>query len=157
MISTTFQVKPLDEILAYKNQEVLDRFSKMRPDATAEADLIFDDLKRFLWLVATTEKKRKAGAELPDISFSESMLIIDEMWHAFILYTEYYAAFCDKYLGQFVHHPTAMDKYSANKKNMSEEEASQIFLRELASLVYDSFGEETVERWFDYYFKYQVN
>lgn len=155
MITSTSQMKSLDEILAYKNKAVIDRFTKMCPEATEDAELIFDDLKRFLWLVATTEERRKAGEALPDISFSNSMIIIDEMWHAFILLTEYYADFCQKYLNQFIHHPTAMDKFLANKKTMPEKEAAEIFLSEMVELVHDTFGTETAERWFDYYFKYQ--
>ncbi len=154
MINTTSRIKPLEEILAYKNTAVVERFKKMSPNAADEAEMIFDDLKRFLWLVATTEEKRKEGTALPDISFSESMIIIDEMWHSFILLTEYYADFCEKYLGQFIHHPTAMDKFEENLKSMDREAALEIFLNELVGLVYEELGDETAVRWFDYYFKY---
>jgi hypothetical protein len=30
--------------------------------------------------------------------------IVDEVWHAFILFTSDYAAFCDEVFGRFVHH-----------------------------------------------------
>ncbi len=30
--------------------------------------------------------------------------VIDEAWHIFILFSEQYAAFCDKYCGGYVHH-----------------------------------------------------
>ena len=31
-------------------------------------------------------------------------MAIDEMWHTFVLFTQPYAAFCQRYFGRFIHH-----------------------------------------------------
>ncbi|MFT5766047.1 MAG: hypothetical protein ACI8X3_003485 [Saprospiraceae bacterium] len=149
-------IKSLEETLAYKNKFAIDRFKQTRPDAAEEADLIFDDLKRFLWLVATQEERKAKGEEVPDLSFAQSMLVLDDMWHAFILCTNFYTEFCNEYFGNYIHHPTDMPKYIKNTKTdgMEEEEAMSIFLTEMITRVIEEFGEEIAERWFDYYAKY---
>lgn len=149
-------IKPLEEVLAYKNKFVIDRFKKFRPDAADEAEQIFDDLKRFLWLVATLQEQKAKGAEVPDVSFPVSMIIMDDMWHAFILWTNFYTDFCDKYFGQYLHHPTEMPIFEKNhiKGDMPEEEANDIFLRGMITVVIDVFGETLAQRWFDEYSKY---
>jgi hypothetical protein len=149
-------IKPLEEILAYKNELAIKRFKQIRPDAAEEADLIFDDLKRFLWLVATQEERKAKGEDVPDLSFAGSMIILDDMWHAFILWTSFYTEFCDEYFGGYIHHPTDMPKYIYNTQadGMAEEEAMSIFLTDMITRVIEEFGEEVAERWFDYYAKY---
>mgnify|MGYP001579819025 FL=1 len=58
-----------------------------------EARRQFEECKKFLIVCAQT----------PDGSLAPSA-IIDEMWHAFVLFTRDYAKFCDQLLGGFVHH-----------------------------------------------------
>jgi len=54
---------------------------------------IVDETVRFLTLCAT----------YPDTAFAPSLLV-DQGWHAFILYTRDYAEFCDRIAGRFLHH-----------------------------------------------------
>ncbi len=152
-------IKPLEEVLAYKNENVVARFCQIRPDAKEEVSLIFDDLKRFLWLVATLEERKKQGEITPDISFSASTIIMDDMWHAFILWTKQYEEFCQTYLGNFVHHPTEMPIYQKNttEKNLDEEAAMNIFLEGMITVCIEELGEEVTQRWFDYYLKYPAS
>lgn len=150
-------IKPLSKILAYKNDAVIQRFVKFHPEAKEEAELIFDDLKRFLWLVAVMDEKEQKGEEVPDISFSASMLIMDEIWHAFILVTEHYTDFCNTYFGKYIHHPTRMPIFEQNFKKLGEEESMEIFLNAMITAVVLELDEEVAERWFDYYFKYPVD
>lgn len=45
------------------------------------------------------------------------MRIIDEMWHTFILLTKDYAAFCQQYFGEFMHHePEVGNETDENKE-----------------------------------------
>ncbi|MEM1321237.1 MAG: hypothetical protein AAGG75_13360 [Bacteroidota bacterium] len=148
---------PLDAILKYQNQAVIQRFITHHPEAAADAELIFDDLKRFLWLNVKLGEEGQRGQPVPDLSFSKSMTIIDEMWHEFILLTEYYAQFCQDWLGQFVHHPTPMPRFEAHRQTQTEEACMEIFLSELITCVYEHFGQEVAERWFDYYEKYELD
>lgn len=152
-------VKPLEEVLAYKNKWVLMRFKQAchwYNGTDEEAQLIFEDLKRFLWLYATIEEKRNANPELdlPDISIAHAMEIIDEMWHAFILYTQFYEEFCEKYFGMYMHHPVPCEKYIANIKEKGDDQAQEIFVTEMVECVYEYFGEEIAVRWFDEYFRF---
>ncbi len=152
-------IKPLEEILKYENKFVVDRFCQFRPDAKEEVDLIFDDLKRFLWLVATLQERKEKGEEVPDISFSASMIIMDDMWHAFILWTNFYTEFCQENFGKYIHHPTDMPIYYQNHyvDKMEEEEAMGIFLRDMITIIIQELGEEVAQRWFDYYLKYPTS
>ncbi|MFK7772183.1 MAG: hypothetical protein AB8F94_08585 [Saprospiraceae bacterium] len=152
-------IRPLEEVLAYKNKWVIERFKNTATwfqGNEEDIDILFDDLKRFLWLYAIYEEKKKTNPELdiPDIGFSESMLIIDEMWHPFILYTQFYSEFCQEYLGGFLHHPTPAKKYVGNTKSLGEEQALEIFVEELLEVVYDNLGEEVTVRWFEKYFDF---
>jgi len=149
----------LEEVLTYKNKYVIDRFCQLRPDAKDEADLIFDDLKRFLWLVATLEERKKGGISVPDISFSESMIIMDDMWHAFVLWTKFYKEFCEEFFGKFIHHPTEMPVFYKNsvQDKLEEEESMNIFLEGMITVCIEELGETVTKRWFDYYIKYPAS
>lgn len=83
----------LDEVLEYENPDIEARICHDLGCTPAVAKGIFTDLKKFLWLAAQ--------APTQDIIPTPA---IDEGWHCFILYTQDYADFCEKYFGQFIHH-----------------------------------------------------
>ncbi len=152
-------IKPIEEVLRYKNKYVVQAFIKLYtyyPLTEKEAEQIWEDLLRFLWLNAKVEEEKKKDKDwdAPIISISESMLIIDQLWHVFITNTQDYTDFCNQYLGQYVHHPVAADKYFKNIEKLGRAKANEMFLTELVSAVVSEFGEETAVRWFDEYFKY---
>ncbi|MEO1517273.1 MAG: hypothetical protein AAFV95_19765 [Bacteroidota bacterium] len=147
-------IKSLEEVLQYQSRDVLHRFGFYHPQWKEQAAMFFDDLKRFLWLYATVEEQRKTDPEAPDVLISGYMLILDEIWHCFILYTEHYQQFCEDYLGRFVHHPPKLYKYYRNKEKLGEEAADEIMVEEMIGLVVAYFGEETALRWFEGYEAY---
>ncbi|WP_395373856.1 adenosylmethionine decarboxylase [Marinicella sp. W31] len=53
---------------------------------------------RFLWLCSNSNK-----------TLSPSK-IVDQIWHQFILFTQDYGAFCELYLGRFIHHTPSADE-----------------------------------------------
>ena len=55
------------------------------------------EMLRFLWLCSQSGK-----------TLSPSKLV-DDIWHQFILFTQYYGAFCELYLGRFIHHTPSAD------------------------------------------------
>jgi hypothetical protein len=57
-----------------------------------QASSLFEDVKRFLALCASTPQSLAPTRE------------IDVGWHAFILFTNDYDAFCRGYCGRFIHH-----------------------------------------------------
>ena len=153
-------MKSLEEVLTYKNDYIIKEFlrkhNKRYNLSQEQALLLFDDLKRYLWMTATIDIERKKNEDilLPDVSISESMIIIDEIWHEFILVTEYYSDFCNQYFGKYIHHPPAMPKYALNAKTLSEQECMEIFIEELLETTYEYLGEEVTMRWFDTYRQY---
>ncbi len=154
-------IKPLKDVLSYENKWVINRFEKCSfwfNGTNEEVHQIFMDLKRFLWLYATIEAKRndEPGSEIPDIGFTDSMLVIDEMWHSFILYTDFYTQFCNEYLGGFMHHPTPIPKYVKNEHLIGGEKALEIFVYEMINCTNEYFEESVLSRWFDEYSKFVV-
>ncbi len=154
-------LQPLEKVLAYKNDWVLKRFKRACywfEGTDKEAELIFSDLKRFLWLYAKIEQQRLLNPKLdfPDIGIANNMEIIDEMWHAFILYTQFYTDFCEKYFGIYLHHPVPIEKYVNNVKVLGNEKADEIFISEMVECVYEEFGDEVTVRWFDEYEKFNL-
>jgi len=152
-------MKSLEEILAYQDKNVLMRFTAAHPEFPKDEEFLnqlWTDLKRFLWLYARAETYRKDNPEanLPDIGITESMAIIDEIWHEFVLLTVSYTQFCDEYIGFYLHHPPLLSKYRNNTKTMKEEEASEIFVSEMVQTTFDKLGEEIAVRWFDEYFNH---
>lgn len=149
-------MKSLEEVLAYRNDYVVQTFRQHFPKynlTDEQAKTLFDDLKRYLWLTAVTDAKKAANPEekFPDISISESMIIIDEIWHEFILVTEHYYNFCQEYFGKYIHHPPPMPRWEENIQSKSEYDCYEIFVNELLNEVYDYLGEEVTFRWFDTY------
>ena len=152
-------MKSLTEVLSYQNNYIVEEFLRKHKNynlSQEDALLLFDDLKRYLWMTATVDLKRKEneGELLPDVSISESMIIIDEIWHEFILVTEHYTDFCNENFGRYIHHPPAMPKYELNRKTLSDEECAEVFIEELLEITYDYLGDEVTMRWFDTYHKY---
>ena len=89
--------RSLAAALAYRNRHVVDRFLGEYPLSRAEGEDVFRETKRWMWLCA---KSGHSGA----LSVTPSMMVIDEMWHAFILFTVDYASYCDKHMGRMIHH-----------------------------------------------------
>ena len=82
----------LDKVLGFQLPLLVDRLSQKLEIARDEAEKLFEDTKRFLFLAAT---------HLDPISPTPE---IDEGWHAFILFTRDYELFCQENFGFFVHH-----------------------------------------------------
>ena len=82
----------LRDVLGYENPSVIHRLVNKDGYAPEEAATIFDDVKRFLFLAATTTEPLAPTKRL------------DDGWHAFILHTLDYMKFCDCFFGRYIHH-----------------------------------------------------
>jgi len=82
----------LDEVMGYENPDVIARMKKELSLTEEEANLLFDDTKRFLYLTAT-----HPGAWSPPRR-------VDEGWHEFLMFTRDYVDFCQRYFNRFIHH-----------------------------------------------------
>lgn len=80
------------KLSAFTHQGVVERLASTEGLTSESALLLFEDLKRFLFLCATTNERLVPTKP------------IDAAWHVFLLFTRDYAAFCADHLGSFVHH-----------------------------------------------------
>jgi len=94
------------DYLAYCNEDVLFRFSHIYDLPEDEVRDLFQETKKFVAIGAS-----------PNVYINDDLLIIDEMWHNFILFTPVYAQFCERFFGRFVHHiPTSKKEREAHQK-----------------------------------------
>ena len=82
----------IEEVMTYQNPDILAKIRHELDLSERQAIELFDDLKRFLWLAAVSNRSVVPSP------------LIDEAWHRFILYTSDYAEFCERYLGGFLDH-----------------------------------------------------
>lgn len=141
------EIKPLEEVLAYHNEAVIQDFLQRFDMPYDEACSIFKETLKWMWLCAKSRGSHR-------VFIDETLLIIDHMWHAFILFTHEYHRFCEAYLGGMVHHlPTTYDVREASKKRREADpdawfEIKRQEYRNFYTLVYDHLGEDTVKQWF---------
>jgi hypothetical protein len=129
----------LDEILTYYNGNIIKRFLKENPNISLEeSKIIFRETLKWLWICNESYLEKKENV----VAFIyEDTMIIDIMWHNFILFTREYHTFCNKYFGRYLHHAPNVD---SNKENIYFERD----LSNLYSYIYDKLGEETLNLWF---------
>lgn len=144
----------LEEVLRYRNDDIVHRFIETWEMPFEEAEDIFLEMKRWLYLSAYVAER---GGKDSDLAISQSLKLVDEMWHTFVLFTRDYQAFCDQYFGFYIHHsPTPLRIYNqqiAAYEQQPEQYMARLhgeFERQL-SLVYDVLGEETVLKWYSQY------
>ncbi|MCL9684785.1 hypothetical protein [Legionella maioricensis] len=86
-------------LLQYKNEQVVTHFCHFHPAfSLSEAQQLFEDLLAWMglsWQRTLLGKKTYLFGPL---------LIMDEMWHTFILHTQDYYHFSMTYFGEYVHH-----------------------------------------------------
>lgn len=147
--------KHLDDIIIednnLQNEEVVIRGFMDRYDVTFdEAAEIFEETKKFLELAAEVSDE---GSQ--HIFIDNPLLIIDEMWHTFILHTKQYMSYCFGKFNKFIHHvptPSTVKESIAEElkinslKVMKEHEEK---LKIQYSRIYDKFGPETLVKWYD--------
>jgi hypothetical protein len=147
-------IKPLDEVLRYENAEVVDRFAVDHSVSVRDAEEIFLETKRWLWLCASKMDAAEdgLGARVPLLSEAR---VIDMMWHTFLLFTQDYARFCAKYFGFFVHHqPRTRVEKAAWERRVTQDpraalEERRALLRGAYETVCDELGIETLRKWCD--------
>ncbi|MHB1769713.1 MAG: glycine-rich domain-containing protein [Minisyncoccota bacterium] len=76
----------------YQHPILLNKIQMELGITRAEAEILFEDVKRFLALCVTTPQPLAPTKTL------------DQGWHTFILFTKEYGQFCKDYCGRYVHH-----------------------------------------------------
>lgn len=142
-------VAPLAEVLTYRNDLVVRRFRKRFDISQGDADAIFVELLRWLWYLASTSPT----PDNPEAhAIDEPLLIIDEMWHEFILVTQDYTNFCNDLCGRYIHHaPGSDDEAPAGHEGLDEVKASLAALlgrkRAKYTAIYEVLGRDAFALW----------
>lgn len=154
-METEPKLKSLRATLAYKNENVIYRFTETFSIDEQEAKEIFKDCLKWLWLCANAAIDRKNGITNvpPKLAIDDSLLIIDEMWHNFLCFTKDYQAFCLKYFGVFIHHTPTTKAFNEDlKKQIKKDISIQKKRRELQySYIFEKLGKDVISIWYNYY------
>lgn len=137
----------LTELLTYHHPHVLKRYQQDYPNNRLTAEEALQELLKFLWLSQKLQHDRQHAPDNPALHFHstmhEEMQEIDDMWHTFILFTQDYSDFCQRFFGEYLHHAPVTDDLP-----MLSEQEYQTSLENYLSYIYDHLGEETVVKWF---------
>lgn len=140
----------LMEALECDNETVIvEGFMERYSVSYEEALDIFIETKKWLWLAS------QAQSEGAPLFIDKPLLIIDEMWHNFILHTRQYYKFCIKNFRRFIHHNPTPPQEKKKKQEEFLNNASQTIkeheekLTRQYSIIYDHLGPETLLKWYD--------
>jgi hypothetical protein len=138
---------PLSDVLAYQHPAVVGRYAKDHSSKASKAEQIFSDLMRFFWASKKHDYERRQNPADSRLDFvfimDEEMRDIDQMWHVFLLYTQDYMDFCERYFREYLHH--LPDIVPGLMQTAFDPEAN---LEKLLSYTYDNLGEDVIRRWF---------
>ena len=85
----------IDDILAYRAPFLIEKLVKNRiADSEQEAEVLFAEVKKYLVITRSDT----------EVNWKMYSVRVDEAWHQFILYTDAYTDFCDKFFGGYVGH-----------------------------------------------------
>lgn len=139
----------LERALAYENADVVHKFADHFGVADAEAELIFAEAKKWLWLNSLEDR--------PPLAVTSEIQVLDEMWHTFVLFTRDYSEYCQSRFGRYMHHkPTSRREKEAEA---AEPEAFDRRRRQEMAIQYRfiaaHLGDDTLVRWYaDYPLRY---
>lgn len=147
-------IAPLEEVMQYENIDVVERFMRNWNVSLEDSLDIFNEMKKWLWLCADSAKRKRDGEEVPTLGIAHSMILLDEMWHAFILFTKPYTAFCNEYFGFYIHHgPTTNAEKARVKEELEKNKEAYLEkyeqnLTEQYEYIYERLGEKTLQTWY---------
>ena len=143
MAPTTMMNEPtsLEDVLRYGHPGVVRRYAEDHQATPEEAAELFREMLKWLYLCA---RGTTGGPEGLILAVHPEIEKIDWMWHTFLLFTRDYAAFCDRYLGAFIHHVPE----EGGDEAPAEESAVREALEKQYAFVYDVLGEETLQAWY---------
>lgn len=150
------QPLPLSSALAYANDDVVHKFLERFDLPWDEACELFAETRRFLWLAAAHRADRSAGRPSPPVlAIDTPLLMLDEMWHTFVLFTREYAAFCRRFLGGYVHHAPTTHAEKERRRQEWQRDPRRALRRERRRLeaqyayVYERLGEAALRKWYE--------
>ncbi|KTD40034.1 hypothetical protein [Legionella parisiensis] len=125
----------LSALLDYKNKAVINHFRHIHPEfSEQESQVLFTDLLSWMWLNAQRAKQGKKTY------LFGPLLILDKLWHSFILHTRDYVDFSMRYFNVYFHH----DVEPIGQEHVMEEDELNDYLQDCFTYL----GPEWVERRF---------
>ena len=104
----TTVVIAINAVMAYRHVQLVNRLRRKLKLSKEDAKLLFDDMKKFLYLAALLKQELTPPSQ------------VDEAWHHFILYTKDYDKFCHRFLGRFIHHVPQLHGAVVDEKAVKE-------------------------------------
>lgn len=146
------KVAPLESVLEYSHPFVVERFLKQYPNERERAPEIFRQLLKMLWLMATHKEEIREGKIISPkkILVYPQMDLIDEMWHAFILFSKDYTGFCETYFGYYLHHQptTSVEAEKEKEAQLNQPEAVRAEVQSQCHYIVDKLGMDSLNKWF---------
>ncbi|STY30566.1 Uncharacterized conserved protein [Legionella wadsworthii] len=111
----------LSAVLEYKNKKVVEYFCHHNPELSEqEVQTLFTDLLAWIWLKVQRDQNGKKTY------LFGPLLILDQLWHTFILHTRDYIYFSNQYFNTYVHH----DIEPPGQEHVMEEDEISDFLQD---------------------------
>jgi hypothetical protein len=149
----------LARALDYDNPAIVHKFLESWNLPVDEALDLFTETKRWLWLAATLRRagSRQPGAPPSSLAIDGPLVLLDEMWHTFILFTREYTEYCRARFGSYVHHaPTTREELERRALELARTPAAARRtearrMRLQYGRVYQYLGEATLVKWYGDY------
>lgn len=129
----------LDKLLAYQDEPLVHYFAAQENRSLEEVRVLFADLMRFFWLDAWRRERGKKTY------FFGPLLVLDRLWHCFILHTRAYHRFCTELFGEYYHH----DVEPLGQEHSLDQAELEDFLNDCFSVL----GEDFVDRYFSSFYQ----
>lgn len=147
--------KHLKKTLEYKNKSVVLRFCTEYGFTQKNANLFFKDLLYFLWLTDWVKKQnRKNKTKKMFVGIRRSLMIIDEMWHTFVLYSRDYEDFCTHYFKEKIYHNPGPSYLEIVQNRTPPATGVEAVWKNQKELTKSLFGTAVHDRWYVEYRKY---
>jgi len=126
-----------EEVLRYEAPFLIEKLLKERiVDTQEEGEALFSEVKKYLVMC-------KAA---PDVLWNVYSARVDKVWHEFVLFTREYAAFCQRFFGEYLQHsPSNAPKPEGTNNSGRQESTFPAFQSQYEAL----FGMPLPDAWFD--------
>jgi hypothetical protein len=136
MILENYKLAEHASVLAYSAPFLIDKLVKDHiVDTPEEAEVLFTEVKKYLLMVRDDETA----------NWEMYSLRVDEVWHQFILYTNEYMNFCERFFGRYVPHSPSNAPEPPFVSSTREVCTFELFASHYEQL----FGIQLPEIWYD--------
>ncbi|MCA8273498.1 hypothetical protein LGN17_13390 [Burkholderia sp. AU30280] len=146
-----------EALARYEHEGVIGKFRDEWDVEEVEAIDIFSETKKFLFVSEYAQK------QCVEFEVDEPILMIDKMWHHFILFTKDYEKFCHHFFGKTLHHIPFCSAHLAQKikklvqSGTTLKDHNRARLEQQLNFIGSTFGDETLRKWYvEYGEKYSL-